>query len=230
MIPIKTESIPGMFWDGLGSYVYGYKDKHGDWDYIGKGVGNRVLSHIKTKGFDIENAWIIASNLEDFDDGTDGSAHALETLLIINHKPKHNSVSGRYQENITMTSLRGLITQYQDAQRNNHTECAELLLKYPDQFSTVGQVSSTTSGWKIISKSLGRSTYVTLYQDTEEGYKLEVQVGKTVEDGPGNADSIEESLRERLDTEVFRADNRTVQFFVEGEEESIQAWADLTGA
>ena len=129
-----------------------------------------------------------------------------------------------------MTSLRGLITQYQDAQRNNHTECAELLLAYPDQFSTVGQVSSTTSGWKIISKSLGRSTYVTLYQDTEEGYKLEVQVGKTVEDGPGNADSIEESLKERLDTEVFRADYRTVQFFVEGEEESIQAWADLTGA
>ena len=130
MIPIKTESIPKVFWDGLGSYVYGYRDKHGDWDYIGKGVGNRVLSHVKSKGFDIENAWIIASNLEDFDDGDDGSAHALETLLIINHKPKHNSVSGRYQENITMTSLRGLITNYNAEKRNNHFECADFVLRH----------------------------------------------------------------------------------------------------
>jgi len=230
MIPIKTESIPKVFWDGLGSYVYGYRDKHGDWDYIGKGVGNRVLSHVKSKGFDIENAWIIASNLEDFDDGDDGSAHALETLLIINHKPKHNSVSGRYQENIIMTSLRGLITQHQDAQRNNHTECAETLLKYPDQFSTVGQVSSTTSGWKIVSKSLGRSTYVNFYQDTEEGFKVEIQVGRTVEEGPAIADQFEESLNERLDLEVVRADGRTVHFFVEDEEEAVQYYADLTGA
>ena len=226
----KVETIPGVFWDSLGSYVYGYKDKHGDWDYIGKGIGNRVLSHLKSKGFNIDDAWIIASNLEDFDEGTDGSAHALETLLIINHKPKHNAVSGRYQENITMTSLRGLITQFQDAQRNNHVECAELLLKYIDQFSTVGQVSSTTSGWKIVSKSLGRSTYVNLYQDTEEGFKLEIQVGRTVEEGPAIADQFEASLNERLGMEVVRADGRTVHFFVEDEEEAIQSYAELTGA
>ena len=232
MIPIKAETIPGEFWDTLGKYVYGYKDEQGRWKYIGKGTGSRVTSHTKTKGYDIEDAWIIACNLEDFDNGDDSSCHSLETLLIFEHQPQDNTVSGRYQENIIMTSLRGLITQYNSEQRNNHMEMAELLLRYPDQFSTIGKAESTTSGWKVTSKSLGRGTYVNLYQDGGDGFKLEIAVSRSVDDGPEIIDQIEIGLKERLGKDrIVRGNDRSqVHFYVDVEDEVIEAWAELTGA
>ena len=231
MIPIKAETIPGEFWDTLGKYVYGYKDEQGQWKYIGKGTGSRVFSHTKTKGYDIEDAWVIACNLEDFDNGDDSSCHSLETLLISMYTPADNSVSGRYQENIIMTSLRGLITSYQEEQRNNHFECAELILRHQESFANIGQVSSTTSGWKIVSKSLGRGTYVNVYQADDEGFRLEIGVTRNQEGGEGIVDTYEKSLKGLLgEDEVVRTSARDVSFWCETEELLVEKWAELTGA
>ena len=231
MIPIKAETIPGEFWDTLGKYVYGYKDEQGQWKYIGKGTGSRVFSHTKTKGYDIEDAWVIACNLEDFDNGDDSSCHSLETLLISMYQPKDNTVAGRYQENIIMTSLRGLITSYQEEQRNNHFEVAELVLRHQDSFANIGQVSSTTSGWKITSRSLGRGTYVNVYQADEDGFRVEIAVSRSQEDGDKTVDTYEASLKELLgEDEVVRTSVREVSFWCENEELLTEKWVELTGA
>ena len=230
MIPIKAETIPGEFWDTLGKYVYGYKDEQGQWKYIGKGTGSRVFSHTKTKGYDIEDAWVIACNLEDFDNGDDSSCHSLETLLISMYQPKDNTVAGRYQENIIMTSLRGLITSYQEEQRNNHFEVAELILRHQDSFANIGQVSSTTSGWKITSRSLGRGTYVNVYQADEDGFRVEIAVSRSQEDGDKTVDTYEASLKELLgEDEVVRTSVREVSFWCENEELLTEKWVELTG-
>jgi len=231
MIPIKPESIPGEFWDTLGKYVYGYKDNHGKWKYIGKGTGSRVFSHTKTKGFDIEDAWIIARNLEHFDEGIDSSCHSMETLLISIYTPADNSVAGRYQENIIMTSLRGLITSYQEEQRNNHFEVAELILRHQESFANIGQVSSTTSGWKITSKSLGRGTYVNVYQADDDGFRVEISVSRSQEDNDKTCDTYEASLKELLgEDEVVRTSAREVSFWCENEDLLVEKWVELTGA
>jgi hypothetical protein len=231
MIPIKAESIPGEFWDTLGKYVYGYKDEQDQWKYIGKGTGSRVFSHTKTKGYDLEDAWIIACNLEDFDNGDDSSCHSLETLLISLYQPEDNAVAGRYQENIIMTSLRGLITQYQDEQRNNHFEVAELILRHQDSLSNIGAVSSSSSGWKITSKSLGRGTYVNVHQADDDGFRVEIGVSRNQDNGGEIVDSYEASLKELLgEDEVVRTSHRDVSFWCATEEFMVEKWAELTGA
>ena len=42
-------AIPGAFWETLGQYVYGYMED-GKFVYIGKGNGNRALSHHASRG------------------------------------------------------------------------------------------------------------------------------------------------------------------------------------
>ena len=57
------------FFDSLGQYVYQYIDQEGKVYYIGKGNGDRCASHVTTKGFDLEECYIVAKNLEKFEIG-----------------------------------------------------------------------------------------------------------------------------------------------------------------
>ena len=67
-----SELGSGAFFESLGQYVYGYrKKKSNTWDYIGKGNGNRGIQHVKTKGYDVDNLYIIARNLERFENKQD---------------------------------------------------------------------------------------------------------------------------------------------------------------
>lgn len=106
----------GAFWQTLGQYVYGYKDDDGVFTYVGKGNGNRGVQHIKTKGYDVDNLWIIAKNLERFEGKQDWQSFQLESFLIWFFQPKDNSVSGHYEECFVMAKFSELYGAFVDAQ------------------------------------------------------------------------------------------------------------------
>ena len=113
------ESIPGAFWETLGQYVYGYKD--GDkFVYVGKGNKNRAISHINSKGYNTDNLYIIARNLESFKaDKDDLQSFILESYLISKHDPRDNSVAGHYKECFIMAKFSELFEEFQKDQLDN---------------------------------------------------------------------------------------------------------------
>tara|TARA_B100001057_G_C22761820_1_gene916103 strand:+ start:451 stop:1140 length:690 start_codon:yes stop_codon:yes gene_type:complete len=113
-----TKSIPGAFWETLGQYVYGYKED-GKLVYVGKGNGNRAQSHVGDKEYDIDNLYIIAKNLERFENKQDYQSFLLESFLISNESPRDNSVSGHYKECFIMTKMSELFSEWKLDQHDN---------------------------------------------------------------------------------------------------------------
>ena len=118
------------FWDSLGQYVYGYKDPEtGEWLYFGKGNGNRGSSHIKTKGYNIDDLYIIACNLEKFEDKEDWQSFELESFLIALYNPSGNSVSGHYKECFIMSRFSTLFKEYEAGQYDSFAELPQWYLE-----------------------------------------------------------------------------------------------------
>lgn len=112
--------IPQEFFDTLGQYVYAYVDPDtGKYLYIGKGNGNRCLSHTKSKGYTIDNCYIVARNLERFDGKLDWQSFLLESYLISAHEPSDNSVSGHYEECFVMAKFSELFEGYTSSLYDN---------------------------------------------------------------------------------------------------------------
>ena len=113
-------NIPQEFFDTLGQYVYGYKNDNGNgWKYIGKGNGNRGISHIKSKGYNLDDCYIIAKNLERFENKDDWQSFLLESFLITTNDPKDNSVSGHYKECFVMAKFSELFGEYTSSLYDN---------------------------------------------------------------------------------------------------------------
>ena len=111
-------AIPGAFWETLGQYVYGYME-NGIFVYIGKGNGNRALSHVGSKEYNTDNLYIIARNLERFGEKKDWQSFLLESYLISNNSPRDNSVSGHYKECFIMTKMSELFSEWKLDQHDN---------------------------------------------------------------------------------------------------------------
>ena len=112
------------FFRSLGQYVYAYI-VDGDWKYVGKGNGNRGVQHIKTKGYDVKDLYIVARNLERFEDKQDWQSFLLESFAITQFNPSDNSVSGHYKECFVMAKWSELFNDYVDAQYDNFAELPE---------------------------------------------------------------------------------------------------------
>lgn len=118
------------FWDELGQYVYGYRDSEtGEWLYIGKGNGNRGSSHIKTKGYSVDDLYIIARNLERFGNKIDWQSFLLESFMISHYNPTGNSVSGHYKECFIMSRFSTLFKDYTDSQHDSFAEFPQWYLE-----------------------------------------------------------------------------------------------------
>ena len=111
-------TIPGAFWETLGQYVYGYKED-GNFVYVGKGNGNRALSHVGSKEYNTDNLYIIARNLERFEEKKDYQSFLLESYLISSNSPRDNSVSGHYKECFIMAKMSELFNEFEKSQHDN---------------------------------------------------------------------------------------------------------------
>ena len=111
------EKPSGEFFATLGQYVYQYKDERGVY-YTGKGNGDRCYAHVAEKGFDPEHCYIVARNLERFEDKKDWQSFLLESYLIATLNPDGNSVSGHYKECFVMANLSEIFGKFQSDQHD----------------------------------------------------------------------------------------------------------------
>ena len=224
--------IMGEFWETLGPhYVYGYQHPDGSWKYIGKAVGNRVTHHVAEKGYDLEDAYILARNLPD-----DKIAAAVESVFINEYQPTDNIVSGHHKENYIMASLKGLFDDFSAGQRNFHTELAECIVDHKDILgSSIGGSTSNNSGYLIFS-SLRESTNMDIrVSKTGVNVSLNSQPASDNQAGREHFDNLSERVVPLLEGEYELGvyPNKgglggKIKFDVETLEEALQLWSDFT--
>jgi len=147
----RRKKPSGDFFEELGEYVYGFKDKEtGSWKYVGKGSGDRCCAHLQEKGYSFDDCVIIARNLERFDKGKNNSSFLLESFMISQYNPIDNTISGKYKECFVMVDLSFLFNEYQSSQRNMFNELNDFYTHYKDVIgSNVGYTETRGSTWYI---------------------------------------------------------------------------------
>lgn len=129
------EKPSNQFFETLGQYVYQYIDHETNKPYYtGKGNGDRCWAHVADKGFDPKDCFIVARNLELFEDKKDWQSFLLESYLIATHNPESNSVSGHYQECFVMASLSSMFSEFESEQYDNFAAFPDWYLNNYDFF------------------------------------------------------------------------------------------------
>jgi hypothetical protein len=169
------DTIPGAFWETLGQYVYGYKED-GNFVYVGKGNGNRALSHIGSKEYNTDDLYIIARNLERFGEKKDWQSFLLESYLISNNSPRDNSVSGHYKECFIMAKMSELFNEFERSQHDNFEVLPDWFVDNYDKFKGRLNVFVVKSHHHLLEFNTLQKMQPVLEITTEEEVSLKVQI------------------------------------------------------
>lgn len=192
----------GEFFTTLGQYVYAYMTPDGTYQYIGKGNGDRCWSHTIDKGLDPENCFIVARNLDDFDEGKqDWQSFLLESYLIQKHQPTHNSVAGHYKENFEMASLSSMFQEFTANQHDNFECLPEWYVENYEVFRGKLREMKITSGNTFLLSNARAATYMMFYIDptSQDSIKVTFEVNQSGD----KLEHTKSQLTEWLDSEGY---------------------------
>jgi hypothetical protein len=163
------------FFETLGQYVYKYVNDIGLTIYVGKGVGDRCLSHLKDKGYRIDNCYIVARNLEKF---ADKPSLLLESFLINQINPADNIVAGHYKECFGVTSLSSMFSDFKSDQFDNFEQFPEWYVENYQGFKGKLRAFNISAGNIWVQSSGRNSIYMQWYwYPNEEEVKVTYEVG-----------------------------------------------------
>jgi hypothetical protein len=171
------------FLDTLGQYVYMYDDGI-EILYVGKGVGDRCLFHLKDKGFNYQQCYIVGRNLESFNDKP---SLLLESYLINKHNPTNNAVSGHYKECFDMVSLASLYSEFKSEQYDNFEMLPDWYTENYDMMKgRITKVQMISDQFTVTSTAI-KSLYISVSVNSES-VKIILEVGNNIK-----LDKVEEN-------------------------------------
>jgi hypothetical protein len=163
------------FFATLGQYVYQYIDKDTLKPYYtGKGNGDRCYAHVADKGFNPDDCYIVARNLEKFENKKDWQSFLLESYLIATHDPENNSVSGHYKECFIMASLSSLFNEYESDQYDNFAAFPDWYINNYDVFRGKLREVKINNTTTFVLSNARNSMYMMFYWNTVESDSIKV--------------------------------------------------------
>jgi hypothetical protein len=174
------EKPTGEFFSTLGQYVYQYINRDTLVPYYtGKGNGDRCWAHVIDKEFNPEDCFIVARNLERFEDKKDWQSFLLESYLISTHNPENNSVSGHYKECFVMASLSSMLAEFESEQYDNFSALPDWFIDNYDVFrGRVRELKLSAASTFVLSNSYNQM-YMMFYWnpiDDEEPIKVTFEI------------------------------------------------------
>ena len=184
----------GEFFSQLGQYVYQYIDRDTLKSYYtGKGNGDRCWAHVVDKGFNPEDCFIVARNLENFENKQDWQSFLLESYLITTQNPEDNSVAGHYKECFIMASLSSMFSEFENEQYDNFAALPEWYVDNYDSFRTRVREVNINATTTFVLSSARNQMYMMFYwnptsieEPTKVTFEINLPDGDRLEAVKGN--------------------------------------------
>lgn len=194
-----------QFFDSLGQYVYQYVDRSTLKPYYtGKGNLDRCWAHVVEKNFNPEDCYIVARNLERFENKKDWQSFLLESYLIATHEPENNSVSGHYKECFVMASLSSMFTEFVSEQHDNFEKLPDWYVDNYDTFrGRIREVRINSTATFIVSNARNQLYCMfTWYPETSDSIRMSFEIAPTNDEN--KVAQFKENLTKWLKSEGYK--------------------------
>jgi hypothetical protein len=216
----------GAFFETLGQYVYMYRGRGDRPSYIGKGVGDRCLHHLKDKGYRIDDCIIVAKNLEKFNLQKKDASFVLESYLISTLDPTDNSVAGHYKECFIMSDLSFLFGEYIDSQRDMFDELTTLVNENPDAFKGKMGYTETRGTSYYIESGMRENIYFGIKVQCKEPQVTCILKANSEKFFRALVEKTEDNLGKQYDLDTTSNKNQ-ISFSVDDMPEAIKLWTSF---